>query len=141
MLLKLKDNRLEIVAGDDASLVTMAVPNDQLLDAETLLMADIIELRFPTFKDGRAYTQGRQLREQIGFTGDLRATGDIVRDQILYMLRCGFTSFDVPTETDVDGLNAALSEFSDFYQSAADAAQPIWMRRHAVQVEPVRRFA
>ncbi|MCI5048101.1 MAG: DUF934 domain-containing protein [Aquisalinus sp.] len=141
MLLKLENNRLEITIGDDASHDVMNLANDvHALEAD-VLNVDIVVLNFPTFKDGRAYTQARQLRERAGFTGDLRATGDIIRDQILYMVRCGFTSFEVAPETDVGGLNAALAEFSDFYQPAADVAVPVWMRRQRAGREQLRRFA
>ncbi len=141
MLLKLENNRLEAVIGDDASLDVMTLTNDAPALGAEVSSADIVVLDFPTFKDGRAYTQARQLREQAGFTGDLRATGDIIRDQILYMVRCGFTSFEVAPAADVEGLNAALAEFSDFYQPAADVAMPVWMRRQRAGREPLRRFA
>ncbi|MCI5045444.1 MAG: DUF934 domain-containing protein [Aquisalinus sp.] len=141
MLLKLKNNKLEVAAGDDATLNSLTLDNDASVAETSEVTADIVILNFPTFKDGRAYTQARQLREQLGFKGDVRATGDIIRDQILYLVRCGFTSFEVSPSTDVEGLNAALVEFENFYQPAADQVLPAWMLRQQARQKPLRRSA
>ncbi|MGE0830422.1 MAG: DUF934 domain-containing protein, partial [Hyphomonadaceae bacterium] len=55
----------------------------------------LIEVLFPAYRDGRGYSAARLLRDRYGFTGDLRAVGDVLEDQIFYMLRCGFTSFEI----------------------------------------------
>ena len=88
----------------------------------------VIILDFPAFKDGRAYSQARLLRQRYGYTGEIRARGDILRDQLLFMARCGFDAFEF-SDPDVNGANAALGEFSFAYQSAADGAEPVWRRR------------
>lgn len=89
----------------------------------------VIILDFPKFKDGRAYSQARLLRERYGYTGEIRARGEILRDQILFMARCGFDAFEF--DGDADGANAALAEFSFAYQPAADGATPVWRQRLA----------
>src|SRR5882672_3979014 len=63
---------------------------------------DVIALVFPKFQDGRAYSQARLLRERYGFRGELRATGQVLRDQFLYMLRAGFDAFEVKKQSDAD---------------------------------------
>lgn len=89
----------------------------------------LVEVAFPKFRDGRGYSSARILRE-AGYTGELRAQGDVLVDQIAFMKRCGFDSFvpDAPlNQADVD---AALSRFDHVYQDAADAAIPVWKLRH-----------
>ncbi len=86
-----------------------------------------IILDFPAFKDGRAYSQARLLRERYGYSGEIRARGDILRDQLLFMARCGFDAFEY--QGDVASAEAAMREFSFAYQSAADQAAPVWRRR------------
>ncbi|WP_425410875.1 DUF934 domain-containing protein [Hyphococcus sp.] len=90
----------------------------------------VIILNFPGFKDGRAYTQARLLRERYKYTGEIRARGEILRDQLLFMVRCGVNAFEFASE-DVAGANGALRELSFAYQPAADNAAPVWRRRLA----------
>lgn len=86
-----------------------------------------IILDFPAFKDGRAYSQARLLRERYGYTGEIRARGDILRDQLLFMARCGINAFEFTG--DVGGANEALKEFTFAYQPAADGREPVWRKR------------
>ena len=89
----------------------------------------LVEIAFPKFRDGRGYSSARILRE-AGYTGELRAQGDVLVDQIVYMRRCGFDSFapDMPLDETVVG--EALDRFEYVYQGAADSAVPIWKLRH-----------
>jgi uncharacterized protein (DUF934 family) len=80
----------------------------------------LIALEFPIYRDGRAFTQARRLRERYGFKGEIRATGDVLRDQFLFMLRTGFDAFEVKKLADADAFAKSLHEFSGRYQSAAD---------------------
>lgn len=109
---------------------TVRVPNtlrdEDLAHAASLAGAIILE--FPSFVDGRAYSQARMLRERHGFRGDLRASGNVLRDQILFMARCGFTSFDAD-DAITDRFAEAMNEFTYFYQPAADEAPPAWRLR------------
>lgn len=102
-------------------------------DARTLLahigQIALVEVSFPSFRDGRGYSAARILREG-GYTGELRAAGDVLVDQIPLMRRCGFDSFAPQTEVDVPTLQASLARYDHAYQRAADATVPIWKLRH-----------
>ena len=89
----------------------------------------LIEVAFPKFRDGRGYSAARILRE-AGFTGELRAEGDILVDQIAFLQRCGFDSFAPEKPLNPADVAAALARFPHAYQRAADAAVPIWKLRH-----------
>ncbi len=89
----------------------------------------LVEIAFPTFRDGRGYSSARILRE-AGYTGELRAQGDVLVDQIAFMKRCGFDSFSPETSLNPDAVERALAAYGAFYQSAADAAVPVWKLRH-----------
>jgi len=89
----------------------------------------LVALNFPVFKDGRAYSQARQLREQYGFQGELRATGDVLRDQYLFFVRAGFDAFEVRKDADVATFLKPPSRYSVFYQPAGDARVPAQRRR------------
>jgi uncharacterized protein (DUF934 family) len=80
----------------------------------------VIALEFPKFGDGRAYSYARLLRERYGFRGELRAVGNVLRDQALFMLRCGFDAFEVTEGTPIEGWREALGEISVVYQPTAD---------------------
>lgn len=80
----------------------------------------LIAAEFPGPSDGRGYTQGRLLRERHHFTGELRATGYVRRDQLFFLARCGFTSFQLP-ENELAGANTAFATFSAEYQPSNDA--------------------
>ena len=80
----------------------------------------LVALVFPSFKDGRAYSQARQLREQYNFHGELRATGNILRDQFLFLVRAGFDAFEVKKDADATVFAAALARYSVFYQPTGD---------------------
>jgi uncharacterized protein (DUF934 family) len=91
----------------------------------------LIALEFPAFKDGRCYSHARLLRERYGYQGELRAVGDVLRDQLYYMERCGIDSFEVRADKNIEDALKAFSEFSVKYQTAADQAVPIYKRRSA----------
>ena len=80
----------------------------------------VVALEFPTFRDGRAYSTARLLRERYGYKGELRAVGNVLRDQFLFMLRCGFDAFEVATKEEAVAWKKAINEFSVWYQPAAD---------------------
>jgi uncharacterized protein (DUF934 family) len=80
----------------------------------------LVALAFPTFRDGRAYSQARQLRERHGFRGELRATGDVLRDQFLFLVRAGFDAFEVRKDADAAAFIASIARYSVFYQPSAD---------------------
>ncbi|WP_137863860.1 MULTISPECIES: DUF934 domain-containing protein [unclassified Sphingomonas] len=89
----------------------------------------LVEVSFPKFRDGRGYSSARILRE-AGYTGELRAQGDVLVDQIPLMRRCGFDSFAPEAPVDEAVLAAALARYDHHYQAAADAFVPVWKLRH-----------
>jgi len=92
----------------------------------------LIQLEIPKFGDGRAYSYARILREQMNYKGELRASGNILRDQYIFMLRCGFDSVEVLDTQRIPGFAKAMQEFSVFYQPAADERKPAWQIRHQI---------
>ncbi len=89
----------------------------------------LVEIAFPTFRDGRGYSAARILRE-AGYGGTLRAAGDVLVDQIVYLRRCGFDSFAPNAPLDSAVVEAALARYPDVYQRAADGTVPVWQLRH-----------
>jgi len=89
----------------------------------------LVEIAFPRFRDGRGYSAARILRES-GYAGELRAEGDVLVDQILFMRRCGFDSFAPAQPLDARLIEEALRRFPFVYQTAADEAVPVWKLRH-----------
>src|ERR1700754_832150 len=79
-----------------------------------------VALVFPNFRDGRAYSQARLLRERYGYRGDLRATGQVLRDQFVFMLRAGFDSFEVKKQADAEAFMQTAKRYSVFYQPTGD---------------------
>ena len=80
----------------------------------------VVALVFPSFRDGRAYSQARLLRERYLYRGELRATGQVLRDQFVFMLRAGFDSFEVKKESDAMAFAATAKRYSVFYQPTGD---------------------
>lgn len=89
----------------------------------------LVEVSFPKYRDGRGYSTGRILRE-AGYTGELRAQGDVLVDQIPLMRRCGFDSFAPEAPVDAAVLEASLARYEHVYQPAADGHMPVWKLRH-----------
>ena len=89
----------------------------------------LVALHFPKFRDGRAYSQARLLRETYGFRGTLRATGDVLRDQFHFLARAGFDSFEVKKPADAKAFAEVLARFSVYYQGGADGTPPALRRR------------
>ena len=98
--------------------------------ADDLGRFELVALEFPNFNDGRAYSYARILREQMGFTGELRAVGDVLQDQLFFMLRCGFDAFDVPEGRDVEAAIKAIGDYSVAYAPAADDMTPAYIARN-----------
>lgn len=102
--------------------------------AEDLQFFSLIALEFPKFTDGRAYSYARLLRERHGFTGELRAVGNVLRDQLLFMQRCGFDAFELPENAPVEAWLRALEDFSVWYQPATDNRAPVSSLRRRLRV-------
>lgn len=95
---------------------------------EALESAPLVAVDFPKFSDGRGYTSARLLRERHGYKGEIRAVGDVLRDQLFYMARCGIDSFALKAGKDIQGALEAFNDFSVTYQPAADDPRPLWRR-------------
>ena len=88
----------------------------------------VVALEFPKFADGRAYSQARLLRERYSYRGEIRAVGDVLRDQLLFMARSGFDAFALRADRSLEDALAAFAEFSESYQPAADQPLPLYRR-------------
>lgn len=89
----------------------------------------LIAVNFPKFSDGRGYSTARLLRERYGYRGQLRAIGDVLLDQLQFMKRCGFDSFALRADKDIQKAARCLNFFSNAYQAATDNDQPLFRRR------------
>jgi uncharacterized protein (DUF934 family) len=91
----------------------------------------VIAIEFPKFRDGRGYSWARILRQRLNYAGEIRAVGDVLRDQWLFMSRCGVDAFEVRPGTRLEDFRAALSEQTVFYQAASDRVRNVLELRHA----------
>ena len=88
----------------------------------------LIAIDFPTFADGRGYSIAYQLRARLGYKGELRAIGDVLRDQLFYMARVGFNAFATREDRSIDDALKGLTDFSEAYQTAWDQKTPLFRR-------------
>ena len=100
--------------------VRLSPSDDPVLIVNDLDKLALIAVEFPAFTDGRGYSTATLLRERYGYKGELRAVGDVLRDQIFLMSRSGFTTFALRDDQSVDKALAAFNDFSSYYQHAAD---------------------
>jgi uncharacterized protein (DUF934 family) len=91
----------------------------------------VVALVFPTFRDGRAYSQARLLRERHGYDGELRATGQVLRDQFVFMMRAGFDALEARKQSDVEAFAVTAKRYSVFYQPTGDGRLTALNRRLA----------
>lgn len=89
----------------------------------------LIALNFPVFSDGRSYTNARELRQRYEYKGEIRAIGDVLRDQLYYMAQCGFDTFEIRHDQDTDLCLAAFADFQTGYQSTIAEPIPLFRRR------------
>ncbi|MGI4814123.1 MAG: DUF934 domain-containing protein [Janthinobacterium lividum] len=121
--------------------VWLAADDEPALLAPDFARLSLVAVDFPLFRDGRGMSIGRLLRERYGWRGELRAIGDVQRDQIGYMERCGFDSFAVPAERDIhDALNA-FGELTVRYQGGWDDPRPLFRRIEEGAQEAARVLA
>jgi uncharacterized protein (DUF934 family) len=125
----LKDAEALSLRGD----VAVIWPNNRDIEelAPYLGKLAAVALVFPAFKDGRAYSQARILREQLNYRGELRATGQVLRDQFLFMQRAGFNAFEVKKEADATAFAETLKRYSVFYQPTGDGRTTVFRQRLA----------
>lgn len=97
--------------------------------ANDLSEFQVIALNFPIFSDGRSYSNARLLRDRYQYTGELRAIGDVLRDQMFYMHRCGFDAYALREDNNPQQALASLNDFSEVYQASTDQPLPLFRRR------------
>jgi len=103
--------------------------DDPARAADRLRSAARVEVNFPSFTDGRGYSIARLLRERHGYLGELRAVGDVQRDQLFYLARCGFDAFLLRDGLDAQEALSALHDFSEAYQASVERPEPLFRRR------------
>lgn len=96
---------------------------------EFLGRLSLIEISFPKYTDGRGYSQAQLLRRRLGYTGELRAVGHVLRDQIFYMNRSGFDAYETG-RADLHEILEALQDFTEVYQPGAGGEVPVFRKRH-----------
>ncbi len=120
----------EALAGHAGRVGVRLSPSDDLAPVLPVLATlPLVAVEFPKFTDGRGYSLARLLRDRHGYAGELRAVGNVLRDQLLYMHRCGFDAFELQAGKSVREALNAFSEFSVHYQAAADDPRPLFRRR------------
>lgn len=92
---------------------------------------DMVAIEFPAFADGRGYSTAYTLRSRLGFKGELRAVGDVLKDTLFYLQRCGFNAFAVRADKNLEDALQGLDTFSTPYQGTASAPAPLFRRRLA----------
>jgi len=98
----------------------------------------LIAVDFPNFADGRGYSTAFNLRTRIGFTGELRAIGDVLRDQLFYLQRVGFNAFATRPDRSIEDALKGLTDFSDVYQTSWDQKTPLFRRATRLTAEEVQ---
>jgi uncharacterized protein (DUF934 family) len=102
------------------------------LIADDLQHFQVIAIDFPKFANGRGYSSAALLRTRYGYKGELRAIGDVLRDQMFYLARVGFDAFAVRPDRSIDDALQALNDYSVTYQSSTDEARPLFRRANRV---------
>ncbi|AZS52062.1 DUF934 domain-containing protein [Entomomonas moraniae] len=97
--------------------------------AKNVTAIPLIALEFPSFTDGRHYSSARILRERYHYQGEIRAIGDVLKDQLFAMHRCGFNSFVIKQGKDINNALLGLNDFSETYQAAVVQPLPLFKRR------------
>ena len=123
------------VPASDNDQKTLQITNDaelaEIAASGALQGVERIELSFPKFTDGRAFSQAVLLRRRYGFTGDLRATGDVLIDQLVQMARSGFTSAVLAEGVNAEAAERQFARYSAFYQGDALQPRPLFARESA----------
>lgn len=118
--LKARDGRLGVWLDADEEAESIA---------DDLEHFTVIALNFPVFSDGRNYSNARLLRDRYQYKGELRSIGDVLRDQLFFMHRCGFDAYALREDHDPHAALASLNDFSEVYQASTDQPLPLFRRR------------
>ena len=124
-----RDRDLLTQRSDPVGVRLKSDESPELIAADLAKIA-LVALEFPQFRDGRAYTYGRMLRERFGYAGEIRAVGDVLMEQLHFMLRVGFDAFELDADDPVGAYRAALEDFSVWYQPTGDGRPTAIQLRH-----------
>jgi uncharacterized protein (DUF934 family) len=129
------ERRAALIARGEVG-VWLAPNEDAAVLAQDVARLPVIAIDFPQFTDGRGYSHARLLRDRYGYTGELRAIGDVQRDQLYYLAQCGFDAFLIRAGKDAQDALQSLDDFSDGYQ-LTQRRQP-WFRRRSQASAPAQ---
>jgi len=120
---------VESAPSPEAKVVRLEPHDDPASIAGRLAKLERVEVNFPKFGDGRGYSIARLLRERYGYRGELRAVGQVGRDQLYYLESCGFDAFLLRDGEDPEEALAAFNDFSESYQASVARPMPLFRRR------------
>jgi uncharacterized protein (DUF934 family) len=126
-----RERRAELVARGEPLGVWLKPDDEPAAIADDLASFQIVAVHFPKFGDGRGFSTGALLRTRYGYRGELRAFGDIGRDHLFYLKRCGFDSFRLADQRDPEAALAGLNDFTLRYQGSVDDPLPLFRKRAA----------
>jgi uncharacterized protein (DUF934 family) len=121
-----QDHRAMLLERSDALGILLNSDEHPENVADDLGNFELVALDFPVFRDGRAYSYAYLLRDRYGFTGELRAVGDVLLEQLHYMHRLGFNAFQLDSKQPLEDWRTAAREFSVWYQPSSDG-RPVAM--------------
>lgn len=121
---------LNQATADDEPAIGVVLEADQPPSAiePPLSSLAVVAINFPAFTDGRGFSYARELRD-LGFTGEIRATGHFIRDQLHFLRRCGFNAFEFDDDVDLEQALTSLDDFSEAYQADSGQTEPLFRRR------------
>lgn len=120
--------REQLLARTDVGVWLQPSEDPDALAADVTALP-LIAVEFPKFTDGRGYSTGRLLREKYHFSGELRAIGDVLRDQLYYLEQCGFNAFALRSDRDLTDALPSFNDFPDNYQATVRRPVPLFRRR------------
>ena len=121
--------RAQLLARPGRLGVRLEPHDDPAAVADDIGLFGVIAVNFPKFGDGRGYSTARLLRERYGWKGELRAIGDVLRDHLSFMARCGFDAFALRDDQDPQDALSAFDDFTEAYQASVDCPLPLFRRR------------
>ena len=126
--------RDDLLAREGRTGVWLAPDEDPAVLARDRARIELVAVQFPKFSDGRGFSIARLLRSRYGFAGELRAIGDVGRDQLLAMERCGFDAFGLRPGEDAERALRAFRELTEAYQGTVTGPLPLFRRRLAAEI-------
>jgi uncharacterized protein (DUF934 family) len=121
-------------------LETFELVEDLVASVDDINAVPVIGVSFPRFADGRGFTIATMLRTRYGYKNEIRAIGDVLRDQLYYMKRCGFDAFAIRADRSAEEALASLRDFSEPYQGAVDNPLPVWRRHTRVAAQAAAAY-